>query len=138
MSSEPDQYPIEAGIVPLVYALYSMRVTTPCWSCEGHLDTSAKIGKFPKVWFYSASDFYPKLMAQVINEFQGQHKISDGWGVSVLPFSQSMYSTTYAIEPHRTSVGLQQLQADIRVLGKDLRQRMLALARDYVRRGNRN
>ena len=35
MSSDPDDHPVESGIVPLVYAFYSLRLTPPCWSCEG-------------------------------------------------------------------------------------------------------
>ncbi|MCZ6862069.1 MAG: hypothetical protein O7I42_17635 [Alphaproteobacteria bacterium] len=40
MSSEPEEFPIESAIVPLVYAFHSLRLTPPCWSCEGHYNRS--------------------------------------------------------------------------------------------------
>jgi hypothetical protein len=137
MSGEPDKFPIESGIVPLVYALYSLRLITPCWSCEGHLNADGAIGKLPKVWFYSGSSFYPKMIAQVIGQLQAHHKIGYSWGVKVLPFSQSMFSTTYSIEAQASGASLAELQKDIVALGKVMRQEMLILASDYVRRGGK-
>lgn len=138
MSGEPDKWPIEPGIVPLVYALYSLRLITPCWSCEGHLSAGGEINKLPKVWFYAASDFYPKMIAQVIGQLQAHHKIGDSWEVRVLPFSQSMFSTTYSIEAHPSEATLPKLHSDIRVIGEKLRREMLILANDYVRRGTKD
>lgn len=137
MSGEPDKFPIEAGSVPLVYALYSLRLITPCWSCEGHLNADGGIGKLPKVWFYSGSRFYPKMIAQVIGQLQAHHKIGYSCGVKVLPFSQSLFSTTYSIEAQASDVRLGELQKDIITLGKVMRQEMLSLANDYVRRGGK-
>jgi hypothetical protein len=134
MSSEPDQYPIENRIVPLVYALYTLRLLTPCWSCEGHLDPESNIWKKPKVWFNSTSAFYPKLISQVIGGLQGQHKISQSWCVKILPFSQSMFTTTYSIEPDSDDASLAELHTDISVLGKLLRYEMMTLASSYVKR----
>lgn len=138
MSGSPDRYPIEPGIVPLVYALYSMRLITPCWSCEGHVESDGVMRKRPKVWFYSSSSFYVKLISQTINDLQSQHKISSGWGIRILPFSESMYSTTYSIEPLEINVGLEKLRADIILLGKELRFDLLLLAKDYLKRGVQN
>ena len=132
MSGEPEKFPIEAGIVPLVYALYSLRLVTPCWSCEGHLSNDGKIGKLPKVWFYSASSFYPKMIAQVLGSLQAHHKIGYSWMVRVLPFSQSTFSTTYSIEASPSDASLDALQKDIIVLGHQLRLEMLKLANDYL------
>ena len=134
MSSDPEKYPIESGVVPLVYALYRMRLMEPCWSCEGHLEATKQIWKMPKVWFYSASHFYPKLVAQLISELQGKHKISNSRGVRILPFSQSMYDTTYSIKPQAGDQSLARLHADIKVISKTLRLDMLSLARGYTRR----
>ena len=45
MSSDPDKYPIESGVVSLAYAFYTMRVMMPCWSCEGHVSDDGEIVK---------------------------------------------------------------------------------------------
>jgi hypothetical protein len=36
LSSQPSAYPIESGIVPLVYAFARTGLLHSCWSCEGH------------------------------------------------------------------------------------------------------
>ena len=43
LSSDPERYPIEPGIVPLVFALRGLRVFEPCWSCEGHDATACDL-----------------------------------------------------------------------------------------------
>lgn len=133
MSNKPDQYPIEGGIVPLVYVLYSMRLIIPCWSCEGHVDTRGDICKLPKVWFYAKSPFFPKLIAQAINDMQAKKKIDHSWGVRVLPFSQSLYSTTYSLEASSTQVPLPKLRNDIVWMGRELRHDLILLAQNYIR-----
>ncbi|MFT4721728.1 MAG: hypothetical protein ACI9SB_002905 [Candidatus Azotimanducaceae bacterium] len=134
MSSEPEKFPIEEAIAPLVYALYTLRLLTPCWSCEGHLGADGKIGKLPKVWFYCASGFYPRMIAQVIGNLQAHHKIGYSWMVRVLPFSQSTLSTTYSIEAGPSDASLATLQKDVVVLGQQIRLQTLSLARDYLKK----
>jgi hypothetical protein len=134
MSSEPEKFPIEEAIAPLVYALYTLRLLTPCWSCEGHLGEDGKIGKLPKVWFYCDSDFYPRMIAQVIGNLQAHHKIGYSWMVRVLPFSQSTFSTTYSIEAGQSDAPLASLQKDVVVIGQQIRQQMLRLAHDYLKK----
>ena len=135
MSGQPDKYPIEGGIVPLVYALYSLRLVKPCWSCEGHLGPDKNIHKQPKVWFYSHSEIYPKLIAQTISDLQGKGKIDMCWGVKVLPFSQSLFQTTYSIEPVMSVQDLPKLRSDIIIMGQTLRRELLQLSQGYVKRG---
>ena len=134
MSSEPEKFPIEEAIAPLVYALYTLRLLTPCWSCEGHLAVDGKIGKLPKVWFYCDSGFYPRMIAQVIGNLQAHHKIGYSWMVRVLPFSQSTLSTTYSIEAGPSDASLASLQNDVVVLGQQIRLQTLSLARDYLKK----
>jgi hypothetical protein len=99
MSSDPEKYPIEPHIVPLVYAFYTMRLMMPCWSCEGHGDNTGGVLKTPKLWFYTTNDFYAKLVAQYVSTLRGDRKIQNHWSVRLLPFSQSMFTTTYSLEP---------------------------------------
>ena len=141
MSSDPERYPIEPAIVPLVYAFYTLRLMMPCWSCEGHADKNGALIKTPKLWFYSAADFYPKLVAQYVNTLKGQHKIENQWAVRLLPFSQSMFTITYCLEPQDTPIhndSLISLQRDIDVIAKNLRQEILKLAHHYVERADKN
>ena len=55
LSQDADRYPLEANIVPLVYALNASGVFQPFWSCEGHSNTDRAISRPPQVWFYAAS-----------------------------------------------------------------------------------
>ena len=140
MSSDPQRYPIEVGIVPLVYAFYTMRLMMPCWSCEGHTDRNGVLVKTPKLWFYTTSDFYPKLVAQYVSTLKGTHKIKNHWVVRLLPFSQSMFTITYSLEPLEASpesIDLNSLQNDIKVISRYFKSEILKLARHYIDRANK-
>ncbi|MCJ8269281.1 MAG: hypothetical protein MJK04_07735 [Psychrosphaera sp.] len=141
MSSDPKRHPIEPGIVPLVYAFYTMRLMMPCWSCEGHIDHEGNIFKTPKLWFYATNEFYAKLVAQYVSTLRGELKIAHHWSVRLLPFSQSMFTTTYSLEPQDITpdnTDLSSLQNDIHVIAKDFHREMLKLARHYIQRANKN
>jgi len=142
MSGDPDNFPIEQGIVPAVYAFYSLRALMPCWSCEGHLDGHGLISKLPRVWFYSGSNFYPKLIAQAIGKMETHNQLKNDWMIRVLPFSQSMYTITYSLEPADTAIigagstVLDSLRSDVRVIADNLRTAVFAQAKDYIDKGN--
>ena len=141
MSSDPARFPIEMGIVPMVYAIYTLRKLMPCWSCEGHLDGHSLINKLPRVWFYSQASFYPKLISQAIAHMEAHHLIDNSWMVRILPFSQSMYTITYSLEPIDISLGsegparLESLRADIKVIATRLRKDLFAEAQKYIETG---
>ena len=140
MSADPEKYPIEQSIVPLVYAFYTLRLMMPCWSCEGHNDMQGHIFKTPKLWFYSANEFYPKLVAQFVSAYKGEGKISNHWSVRILPFSQSMFTTTYSLEPQEaipSQTHLSSLQSDIKIIADNLREEMLKLANYYIARADK-
>jgi len=142
MSGDPINYPIEQGIVPVVYAFYCLRALMPCWSCEGHLDGHGLISKVPRVWFYSSSNFYPKLIAQAIGRMETHSQLKNDWMIRVLPFSQSMYTITYSLEPLDMAVigagcaRLDSLRSDIRVIADNLRADVFNQARDYIDKGS--
>ena len=141
MSSAPDKYPIEEAILPLVYAFYSLRLTMPCWSCEGHLNGQGEIFKTPKLWFYSAHEFYPKLLAQYVSGLKSEQKLNKHWGVRILPFSQSMFTTTYSLEPlecNKEQTNLASLHQDIRTIAENLREGMFTLANHYIERADKS
>jgi len=141
MSGEPDRFPIETKVVPVVYAFYTLRKLMPCWSCEGHLDGHENLSKLPKVWFYSTSNFYPKLISQALSQMEGKKLLVNGWIVRILPFSQSMYTITYSLEPSALTnqktdrLVLNSLHSDMVVIADDLRRDVFRLAMDYVNKG---
>jgi len=141
MSSDPERYPIEKYVTPVVYAIYTLRLMMPCWSCEGHLDKSQNIIKMPKIWFYSVSPFYVKLVAQVLSDLRQKRQLKNDWQVVILPFSQSMFTLTYCIEPKGQYFGyseLNLLQSDVAVIGGKLRCEVLQLAQQYVNKANKS
>jgi len=142
MSSDPDLYPIEKHVVPIVYSLYTLRLLMPCWSCEGHLDASHNISKLPKIWFYSVSPFYAKLVSQVLTDLRQKRRIKNDWIVIILPFSQSMFTLTYSIEPksdqYSSDLELTSLQNDMSIIGENLRCEVLKLASKYVDKVNKS
>jgi hypothetical protein len=141
MSSDPDRFPIEDGVVPVVYALYTLRKLMPCWSCEGHLDGRDRLGKLPKVWFYSISSFYPKLVAQALSQMEAEKQLTHKWMINILPFSQSMYTITYSIEPFMNSKcksdidTLSMLHADLITIADNLRAAVFTQAHTYIEQG---
>ena len=135
MSSEPVRYPIEPAMVPLVYAFFSSRLMTPCWSCEGHNDAAGQSSKPPGLWFYSHAPFYPRLVAQFVNDLKARHRIHYDWSVRLLPFSQSTYSLTYALEPldfHPGVTRLTLLQQDMQTIAEHFNSGITTLAQNYL------
>jgi hypothetical protein len=141
MSSDPDRYPIENGVVPIVYAFYTLRKLMPCWSCEGHLDGHERLFKQPKVWFYSTSSFYPKLVAQALSQMNAEKLLTHDWMVKILPFSQSMYTITYSVEPFTIAKSksdrdaLLSLQTDLITIADNLRAEVFTQANTYIENG---
>ena len=122
LSSEPDRYPIEQGVVPLVFELSRMREVTPCWSCEGHLDNQGSLWKLPQVWFYSSSPVYVELISHYAWELHSSKQLSYPWHVIVLAYGQPG-TTTYSLQPDLTFYAepeLSLMQEDIRRLANDI------------------
>ncbi|MCJ8320174.1 MAG: hypothetical protein MJK12_11115 [Colwellia sp.] len=141
MSSDPIRYPIEPNIVSMVYCMYTLRLLMPCWSCEGHENSDNEIIKFPKVWFYSTSSFYVKLVSQAISSFRSKRIIHYPWLVKILPYSQSMFTLTYSLEPAielDTNYQLSLLQKDIVTIADNLRFEMFKLAEKYIEESNKS
>jgi len=135
MSSEPEKFPIEEHVVPIVYAIYALRLLMPCWSCEGHENDEGQLIKAPKIWFYSVSPFYAKLIAQSLSTIRYKNKLHFEWSVKILPFSQSMFTLTYSMEPEiiaNENFILQDLHEDMRMIGKYLDENVLSEAKKYL------
>ena len=132
MSSEPEQYPIEEKIVPLVYAFYASRVCIPCWSCEGHM-TRDGVGmvRAPQVWFYSRSSLYVRFVAEHIEKLCVSRKLSNSWTVRVLAWGAGV-DCRFALLPEldpSAEIDLPALQRQVGVIAETLAQSLKERAR---------
>lgn len=119
LSSDPDRFPVEPKIAPLVFELKRLGVFFPCWSCEGHNDVSGtKLWKLPRVWFYADSVVHLRLLSDAVNEMSVQGLLSTKWQVVVTFSDDSNADTAFSLEPGADAgeVGLDKLQADIAVI----------------------
>lgn len=131
LSSEPQRFPVESAILPLVYALAVLRVTPPCWSCEGHLDALGKLHKPPRVWFTTRALVYPDLISEYLAGLYTRKLTRSDWMVCLLDCG-IRDETVFSIEPRAESEGyapLEQLQADVQAIAKEMPERVRALAR---------
>ena len=129
LSSEPDRYPIESKIIPLVFAVAELREIVPCWSCEGHVRHDGDWVREPQVWFYSNRTVYPDLMTRHFSKMHAAKAVGHLWEIVVSAFSASA-TTTFTIRPvlkQQLSAGdeLAELWREIPVLAKDLRESVL-------------
>lgn len=133
LSSDPEKFPIESGIVPLVYALYDMEIGLPCWSCEGHDGLDGKIGKLPQVWFYVLHQSYPDLLAKFLWQLFFDGHIQNQWNVTVVS-ADNATDTTFSIVPNTNgdTLNLDKLRQDIRIIGERMYYDIADLARKYI------
>jgi hypothetical protein len=137
MSSDPDRFPIEAEIVPLVFAFHTLGVCRPCWSCEGHLDSTGGILRPPQVWFYSDTVFYPRLVEEHLAALRIKRRIENDWRVSVTVAEVDNPSTTFSLAPRApetdTAEGLASLRRDAATIADGLFEGVRAAARTFLR-----
>ena len=135
MSSDPENYPVEPSITNLVYSFNTLRVCVPCWSCEGHyLPDTFEISKLPRVWFYSDSSLYPKLIFEHLTYLKAKRKIHFEWHLTV-SYSNSPLETAFSVEPKllvTNDFDLEKLRADSREIGLTLREGIHDIARRYL------
>ena len=139
LSSDPERFPIEPHIVPLVYALQSLKVCPPCWSCEGHLKSDGSPLRFPSVWFHSHSVVYPHIIHESLQAKAIRSKLSCSWAIGIKSWGE-MIETTFAIQPDLVEgviPSLDTLWADIEFLGNNLAPEVLRLARTFLEEANR-
>lgn len=130
LSSDPDNYPLEPGTVPLVFEMSRLREISPCWSCEGHLDPEGKLWKIPQVWFYASSPVYASLLSQYVWQLHSQGQLVYPWQVTLLAYGE-IGSITYSLMPDLNSVEaplLHSMQYDMKRIASDLVGQMMLLA----------
>ena len=139
MSSEPERFPIEAGIAPLVYAFHSLRLTPPCWSCEGHYNKSNELDKLPCVWFYANSMVYPDIVSELLSELSADRRLSIHWHIRMVRWGDSL-DITFSIEPRINPTDdpdLDDLRKDTRVIAHSIMRKTRSKMQDRVLKLNR-
>lgn len=139
LSSDPEHYPIEKRIVPLVYAMNLLRLLKTCWSCEGHLSGEGRLHKLPQIWFYSDAVVYPQLIAEVLHEQKFRNCLSHRWSVSLCIQDYVEAATTFVIKPDfypGEIPDLDNLQEDVKKLATVLVTQVRQKAREYIRKLN--
>lgn len=135
LSTQPNEFPIEPNIVPLVFGLMSTRVTQTCWSCEGHMDTNNKLIKLPTVSFYTSSPVYSQLLHRHVSKLKLDKKLSYPWHVVLMDYAQT-WAQTYSIIPDlnfvEKEIHLGALQNDLKIIAEDLQEKMKFLARQMI------
>lgn len=115
LSEEPDRYPIEDHVVPLVFELTTMRLVQTCWSCEGHLDINGKIWKLPQVSFYSTKPIYSQLLCNYLARLFWRKKLNYPWEVVLTNYGRT-WDVTYTIKCDQSRIK----NPDISLMHKDL------------------
>ncbi len=133
LSSDPEKFPIEEGIVPLVFALNDLAIGSPCWSCEGHPSLDESPGKLPQVWFYVRHLVYPDLLARYLWKLHFRGLIGNPWKVAVVSTDNAV-DTTFAIAPAPSdgATDLASLRRDIRIIGERMSKDIGEIARDSM------
>jgi hypothetical protein len=123
LSSEPDEFPIEEGIAPLVFELKRTGFFFPCWSCEGHPDRSGALWKLPQVWFYCDSTLHLRLLAELLKMLETRKAVTASWSVAVTHSDRDNTETTFALQPYlqgRGDVSLTMLRSDVKAIAAAL------------------
>ena len=99
MSVEPDAYPIEPGIAPLVFEFYALRLCPPCCSCEGHADAAGKLTRLPRVWFFCREISYLGLIADRLFQLRHARVLHQPWQVRTELDNESGGDAAFSLEP---------------------------------------
>lgn len=136
LSSEPQLFPIEPEVLPLVYGLTVLRVIETCWSCQGHRDDKGGLQKIPQIWFYSPSGTYAELIARHMTKLRADKRLFYPWQVVVDPFDAGGPATTFILKPDLADgvdiSSLDRLQQDLRRIAEFLPERVRHLADEEI------
>lgn len=134
LSIDPDKYPIETNITPLVFEITATCVMQTCWSCEGHLDENNNLWKLPNVSFYAKSSIYPQLLVKHIKNLNLNKQLKYPWQVILADYAQTL-GTTYTIQPdlcREEEIHLGLLQHDIKTIADDMLEKLKVIARQCL------
>ena len=133
LSVDPDRYPIELAILPLVFEMKRLGMFRPCWSCEGHLRPDGSLWKMPRVWFYCDSMVQLRLLSDGLNHMANAGCLRAPWRIVVTFSDPDNPETTFSLEPalsHDREISLPALQKDVAEIARSLHAIMTKEARD--------
>jgi len=136
LSSDGHRYPIENKILPLVFELNTLRVCQPCWSCEGHSSNENEVKKIPRVWFYSRSLIYPRLISDYLQGLLFEKKIHYPWHICVTFSPVENIDTSFSIEPNLNFINhpqLNHLQNDVNTIANSLVNSIKRAAENHLK-----
>ncbi len=134
LSIEPEKYPIEDKVVPLVFEIMATRLIQTCWSCEGHLDYESRLWKLPQVCFHTESQVYPKLMLIHLSRLYQAHMLTNAWHIVLTDMANTM-GITYSIQPdlnRAEDIHLGALQLDLMTIAGNLHSALKQIARELL------
>ena len=135
LSIEPERYPIESKVVPLVFEITASRLMQTCWSCEGHMDHNDNLWKVPQVSFYSKSPIYPKLVLIHLTRLFQDKKLGYRWHIVLSDFTQTL-GLAYSIQPDLNQVAetprLGLLQQDLQLISEDMHSKLKMIAGELL------
>lgn len=132
LSSDPEAYPIEAAVVPLVYEMQRLAIFRPCWSCEGHLDPQDALWKLPAVWFYCDSLVHVRLLGAGLTRLHTSRVLKARWQVAVTFSDNDNIETAFSLEPKQPleeGISLNDLRADMTAIARALQSLLSQEAR---------
>ena len=132
LSSDPDRYPLETRIAPLVFELKRLGVFEPCWSCEGHTKVDGTLWKLPQVWFYCRSVVHVRVLADCLKDLYLAKRLNAAWQIVITHSDGNNADTSFALQPSLSPdapAALAGLQRDIDTIAADLHELVLTEAR---------
>ena len=127
LSSEPECFPIEPGIVPLVFEMKRLGMFSPCWSCEGHSHPDGSLAKPPRVWFYSNAMVQVRLFANGLADLKFAKQLNASWNIVVTYSDPDNPDTAFSVEPilaADSKIALRELQGDVATIARSLQAMM--------------
>lgn len=138
LSEDPERYPVEPNVVPLVFELTTMRLVQTCWSCEGHANIDGKILKLPQISFYSEKPFYAQLLSNYLNKLHWKKKLQYPWEIALSDYGQT-WEMTYTIKCDLNRVenpDISIMQKDLNTMGENLSTNIKIFARALLKNIN--
>lgn len=128
------RYPVEAHILPLVFALNELNVFRTAWSCEGHADERGTVLKQAQVWFYAMHKALPQLLATYLTTLKGIGKLKCYWQVCISPAIEVAEGTLYEVKP--VDGELIDIYLDILTISKELKDGLQGLLAEGIETAN--
>ena len=115
LSSEPETYPLDTLVAPLVFEIKKLGIFEPCWSCEGHNDQNGELWKIPQVWFYATSVVHVRALADAVSQIYSRFQLNSRWVVEITHSSNNNPDTTFSLHPkvEKSETSITKLQSDL-------------------------